>query len=85
MYSQREALAARFESSEGLVRAREFLGMPGPPYAEYVAAFWLRFALNKLKLHRDWMRHAIEVGRMSDEDLEEWERQWVANSSLQCP
>ena len=70
MYSQREALAARFESSEGLVRAREFLGMPGPPYAEYVAAFWLRFALNRLKLHQAWMRHAIWVGRIPDEYLE---------------
>ena len=69
-------------------RAMEILGMYSQREAvavRVVAAIWLRFALNKLKLHKDWIRHVIEVARMSDEYLEEWERQWVANSSLQCP
>ena len=35
-----------------------------------VAAIWLRFALKRLKLHRAWMRHAIWVGRIPDEELE---------------
>ena len=36
-----------------------------------VAAIWLRFALKRLKLHRAWMRHAIWVGRIPDEEFEE--------------
>ena len=69
-------------------RAMEILGMYSQREAvavRVVAAIWLRFALKRLRLRRAWMRHAIWVGRIPDEDLEEWERQWVARSRMQCP
>ena len=69
-------------------RAMEILGMYSQREAvavRVVAAIWLRFALKRLKLHRAWMRHAIWVGRIPDEDLEEWEVQWIARSRMQCP
>ena len=73
MYSQREALAARVEghvqpwrswacTASGMYSQREAVRV--------VAAIWLRFALNGLKLHQAWMRHAIWVGRIPDEELE---------------
>ena len=55
-------------------RAMEILGMYSQREAvavRVVAAIWLRFALKRLKLHRTWMRHAIWVGRIPDEELEE--------------
>lgn len=67
--------------------AMEILGMYSQREAvavRVVAAIWLRLALKRVKLHRTWMRHAIWVGRIPDEDLEEWERQWVARSRMQC-
>ena len=80
----------RYRRSEhrAVSRAMEILGMYSQREAvavRVVAAIWLRFALNRLKLHQAWMRHAIWVGRIPDEDLEEWERQWVAKSRMQCP
>ena len=51
----------------------EILGMYSQREAvavRVVAAIWLRVALKRLKLHRAWMRHAIWVGRIPDEELE---------------
>ena len=50
----------------------EILGMYSQREAvavRVVAAIWLRFALKRLRLHLAWMRHAIAVGRIPDEDL----------------
>ena len=69
-------------------RAMEILGMYSQREAvavRVVAAIWLCFALKRPKLHGAWMRHAIWVGRIPDEDFEYWECQWVARSRMQCP
>ena len=55
-------------------RAMEILGMYSHREAvavRVVAAIWLRFSLKRLKLHQTWMRHAIWVGRIPDEEFEE--------------
>ena len=55
-------------------RAMDILGMYSHPEAvavRVVAAIWLRFSLKRLKLRQTWMRHAIWVGRIPDEEFEE--------------
>ena len=54
--------------------AMEILGMYSHREAvalRVAAAIWLRFSLKRLKFHETWMRHAIWVGRIPDEEFEE--------------